>query len=148
MHARSSRPPCRRAQVSSRLGDAPATPRALTALRVSDYRLILRRLSLRDDSYIRALLAEGNDDARCPDLSASAHALVRLGALIAVDAAPTSYMSAIEDARRAGLTTDQIVTTLIAVLPVVGEPRVVSAAPNLSLALGYDVADALEGNHY
>jgi hypothetical protein len=30
------------------------------------------------------------------------------------------------------------------VLPIVGVPRVVSAASNLGLALGYDVADALE----
>jgi 4-carboxymuconolactone decarboxylase len=39
---------------------------------------------------------------------------------------------------------DEIVGTLIAVLPIVGVPRVVSAAPNLGLALGYDVANALE----
>jgi hypothetical protein len=29
-------------------------------------------------------------------------------------------------------------------MPVVGVPRVVSAAPNLGLALGYDVGEALE----
>ena len=29
-------------------------------------------------------------------------------------------------------------------MPIVGVARVVSAAPNLGLALGYDVADALE----
>jgi hypothetical protein len=32
------------------------------------------------------------------------------------------------------------------VMPVVGVPRVVSAAPNLGLAIGYDVADALEAS--
>jgi hypothetical protein len=39
---------------------------------------------------------------------------------------------------------DEIVGTLIAVIPIVGVARVVSAAPNLALALGYDVAEALE----
>ena len=34
--------------------------------------------------------------------------------------------------------------SLIVLIPVVGVPRVVAAAPNLGLALGYDVVDALE----
>jgi hypothetical protein len=36
------------------------------------------------------------------------------------------------------------VGVLIAMLPVVGVARVVTAAPNLGLALGYDVGEALE----
>jgi hypothetical protein len=39
---------------------------------------------------------------------------------------------------------DEIVGTLIAVLPIVGAARVVSAAPSLGLAIGYDVGEALE----
>jgi hypothetical protein len=34
--------------------------------------------------------------------------------------------------------------TLVAALPVAGAARVVSAAPKLSLALGYDIDEALE----
>jgi 4-carboxymuconolactone decarboxylase len=44
----------------------------------------------------------------------------------------------------AGASYDEIVGTLIAVMPIVGVARVVSAAPNLGLALGYDVSAALE----
>ena len=55
-----------------------------------------------------------------------------------------SYMSAIDAAEQAGVTREEIVGTLVAVLPVVGVARVVSAAPNLGLAIGYDVAEALE----
>jgi 4-carboxymuconolactone decarboxylase len=44
----------------------------------------------------------------------------------------------------AGATYDEIVGTLIAVMPIVGVARVVAAAPNLGLALGYDVGEALE----
>jgi hypothetical protein len=37
-----------------------------------------------------------------------------------------------------------MVGVLLAVVPILGEPRVVSAAPKLGLALGYDVGAALE----
>ena len=53
-------------------------------------------------------------------------------------------MSAVEAGLEAGASYDEIVGTLIAVIPIVGVARVVSAAPNLGLALGYDVAEALE----
>lgn len=111
---------------------------------MGDYRAILRRLALRDDRYIDTLLAEEASAAAASELDPRGHALVRVGALIAADAAPPSYMSAVEDALAAGSTQEEIVGTLIAVLPVVGAARVVSAAPNLGLALGYDVAEALE----
>jgi 4-carboxymuconolactone decarboxylase len=111
---------------------------------VRDYRVILRRLALRDDRYIDTLLAEEQTAAAVSELDPRGHALVRIGALIAADAAPPSYMSAVEDALEAGSTYDEIVGALIAVLPVVGVTRVVSAAPNLGLALGYDVGAALE----
>jgi 4-carboxymuconolactone decarboxylase len=112
---------------------------------VGDYRAILRRLALRDDKYIDVLLAEeASAVAAASALDPRARALVRVGALIAADAAPPSYMSAVEDALAAGSTYEEIVDALIAVLPVVGAARVVSAAPNLALALGYDVGEALE----
>jgi 4-carboxymuconolactone decarboxylase len=113
-------------------------------LAVSGYRTILRKLALRDDRYIEALLADERVSAAVSELDPRSHAFARLGALIAVDAAPPSYMSAVEGAERVGISRDEIVGTLIAVLPVVGAARIVSAAPNLGLALGYDVAEAFE----
>ena len=50
----------------------------------------------------------------------------------------------IDAARAAGADVDEIVGTLIAVAPTVGLARVVSAAPELALSLGYDVDAALE----
>jgi 4-carboxymuconolactone decarboxylase len=79
-----------------------------------------------------------------PGSTGRSHALVRLGALIAMNAAPPSYMSAIDAADEASVSRDEIVGTLIAVLPIVGAARVVSAAPSLGLAIGYDVTEALE----
>ena len=77
-------------------------------------------------------------------LDAKTHALVRLGALVAIDSASPGYMSTLETARRRGATDDEIVGCLIAVLPAIGVARVVSAAPKLALALGFDVTAALE----
>jgi 4-carboxymuconolactone decarboxylase len=111
---------------------------------VEDYKTTLRRLAVRDDRYIESLLADERRSVALSGLDPATHALARVGALIAMDAAPPSYMNAVEAARDAGVTDEEIVGTLIAVLPLVGVARVVSAAPNLGLAIGYDVSDALE----
>ena len=111
---------------------------------MEQYKLILRRLALRDDSYIEALLGEESANAMVAGIDTRSHALLRIAALIAVDAAPPSYMSAVEAGLDAGATVDEFVGTLIAVMPIVGVPRVVCAAPKLGLALGYDVSEALE----
>ena len=111
---------------------------------MAGYKLILRRLALRDDRFIQGLLAEEQANAMVAGIDPRSHALLRIAALIAMDAAPASYMSAVEAGKEAGATYDEMVGTLIAVLPIVGAARVVSAAPNLGLALGYDVSEALE----
>jgi hypothetical protein len=61
---------------------------------VLDYKTTLRKLALRDDRYIEALLArEGMRSAEQSGLDSRARALVQIGALVAVDAAAPSYMS-------------------------------------------------------
>ena len=111
---------------------------------VLDYKATLRRLALRDDRYIESLLAQDHAGAAEAGIDPRAQALVSVGALIAIDAAPPSYMSAAQAALEAGATHEELVGTLIVVMPIVGVARVVSAAPNLGLAIGYDVAEALE----
>jgi hypothetical protein len=66
--------------------------------------------------------------------------LARLAALIAVDAPPASYLANASAVERAGLTTADIEGVMIAVAPVVGTPRVVSAAGQILRALGFAVA--------
>jgi 4-carboxymuconolactone decarboxylase len=111
---------------------------------VDDYKATLRRLAVRDDRYIEALLQTDEQNAAFAGLDDRSHALVRVGALIALDASPAAYMKSVEAALEADASYEEIVGTLIALLPIVGVPRVVTAAPNLGLALGYDVAEALE----
>jgi alkylhydroperoxidase/carboxymuconolactone decarboxylase family protein YurZ len=112
--------------------------------RVSDYRETLRRLSIRDDAYVDLLLGEDSANAAASSLDERTRALVCVAALVALDAAPPSYMAAIESAQRAGASREEVVGCLVAVMPVVGVARVVSAAPKVGLALGYDVEAALE----
>jgi len=106
---------------------------------------VLRKLTIRDNALLQhALAREGWGRPAESSLDPKTHALVRVAALIAMDAAAPSYLCAVDSAREAGATDEDVVGCLLAVLPILGEPRVVSAAPKLGLALGYDVGAALE----
>jgi 4-carboxymuconolactone decarboxylase len=106
-----------------------------------DHEERLRRLARHDDHLIRSMLAIPPGHVEASGLESKRCALVRLGALLALDAACVSYHWALAD----GATTDEIVGTLMAVAPITGVARVVAAAPEFALALGYDVDAALEG---
>ena len=56
----------------------------------------------------------------------------------------SSYHASVEAALAAGANLDELVGALIDAAPEVGLARVVSAAPDLAPALGYDVNAALE----
>ena len=71
-------------------------------------------------------------------------ALARIAAAIAIGATSATFGSLIDSALSAGATDEEILATLIAVAPVVGSARVVSAAPQLARAVGYDIDRALE----
>jgi alkylhydroperoxidase/carboxymuconolactone decarboxylase family protein YurZ len=102
---------------------------------VTDHRDRLARLASGDRSLA---------DEDTPTLDAATRSLVRVGALVASNAAASSYTRDVDRALAAGATVDQLVDTLVAVGPSVGLARVVSAAPRLAAALGYDVDEALE----
>ena len=109
-----------------------------------DHEETLLRLAIRDDAYVDEVLASKAANVAASHQDAKTHALVRLGALVCVDAATPSYLAAIDAARESGASDDEIVGTLVALITVVGVPRVVSAAPKLGLALGFDLTSALE----
>ena len=111
---------------------------------MEDYKVTLRRIAVRDDRYIDGLLQAESASATIAGLDDRSHALIRIAALVASDATPPAYMNSVEAALNAGASHDEIVGVLIAVLPLVGIARVVTAAPNLALAIGYDVSEALE----
>ena len=68
--------------------------------------------------------------------------LARLAALIAVDAPPISYVANASAIQESGMTTEDIQGVMIAVAPVVGAPRVMSAGGHILRALGIAVAVA------
>ena len=111
---------------------------------VESHECTLRKLAIGDDAFIDGVLASERTNRAQSGLDPKSHALVRLGALIAVDAASPSYLDALESARAAGTSDEELVGCLIAVLPELGAARVISAAPRLGLAIGYDVVAALE----
>ena len=63
-------------------------------------------------------------------------ALVKIAALIALDAPPASYAWQVTNALADGATPEDMLGVLRAVAPQVGGPRVVAAAPELMLAMG------------
>jgi 4-carboxymuconolactone decarboxylase len=111
---------------------------------VNLYETTLTRLAIADDSYYERLLGIEGTNVAESHLDEKTHSLVRLGALVAIDSPSPGYMRTVESARRHGASEDEIVGCLIAALPAVGVANVVSAAPKLALALGYDITSALE----
>ena len=62
--------------------------------------------------------------------------LVRVAALVAVDAPPASYMLNLGAAGEVGVSSDQVMGVLAGVAPIVGTTRVVAAAGRMVKALG------------
>jgi 4-carboxymuconolactone decarboxylase len=67
--------------------------------------------------------------------------LVKIAALIAMDAPPASYLWQVASALDAGATPRDFVGVLRAVMPQVGGPRTMAAAPELMVALGLELPD-------
>ena len=93
---------------------------------MDDYTDTLRRLSIRDDAYVESLLSDDQTNVEESGFDRKTHALVQLGAMVAIDPAPPSYMRLIDVALECNATRDEIVGTLIAAMPAVGAARVVS----------------------
>jgi alkylhydroperoxidase/carboxymuconolactone decarboxylase family protein YurZ len=68
--------------------------------------------------------------------------LVRIAALVAVDAPPVSYLTNIGIGGDVGIEAEDVQEVLIAVAPIVGTARVASAAGKMVRALGLAIAVA------
>jgi 4-carboxymuconolactone decarboxylase len=77
-------------------------------------------------------------------LDARTFALVKIAALIALDAPPASYAWQVANAVGDGASPEDILAVLRAVAPQVGGPRVVAAAPEIMVALGLSLPDGAE----
>jgi len=93
------------------------------------------------------LMAEGlemraNWEAKS-GLDSRAYSLVKIAALIALDAPPASYVWQVGTALAEGATPEDIVGVLIAIAPQVGGPKLVAAAPEIMIALGLTLPDGM-----
>jgi alkylhydroperoxidase/carboxymuconolactone decarboxylase family protein YurZ len=65
--------------------------------------------------------------------------LIRLAALAAVDAPPASYVMNAGAAMEAGVTLEDVQGILVAVAPIVGTARVMSASMNIAEGIGFAI---------
>jgi alkylhydroperoxidase/carboxymuconolactone decarboxylase family protein YurZ len=78
------------------------------------------------------------------DLDQKTRSLACVAAFVALGASAETYVRAVEAAVASGASRDEIIGVLYAVAPAVGIARVVTAAPRLAAAMGYDVDRAIE----
>ena len=83
------------------------------------------------------------DSLEASSLDAETLALVRIAALVAVDAPPASYLLNLGAASELGVDAEQVRGVLAAVAPIVGTARVASATGKIvkALAVAIEIAD-------
>ena len=83
------------------------------------------------------------DSLEASSLDVETLILVRIAALVAVDAAPVSYALNLEAAGAAGIDSEQVRGVLAAIAPIVGTARVASATGNIvkALAVAIEIAE-------
>ena len=96
-----------------------------------------------DPTVLEELVQASVENIEASGLDAKTYAMVNIAALIALDAAPSSYVWQVGLALESGVTSEEILGLLIALTPTVGNARIVAAAPEIALALGIDL-DTIE----
>lgn len=95
-----------------------------------------------DTPVLDTLTAMTIDSLERCSLDASTLILTRIAALVAMDAPAISYLAHVDPALKANLTSEQLQDVLVAIAPVVGTARVMSAAGHIAKALGFAIAMA------
>ena len=88
----------------------------------------LERIAQGDAPVLETLLSMNLDALERSGLDDETYLLVRLAALVAMDAPPMSYLITLGAAAETGMTVEQAQAVLVAIAPVVGSARVTSAA--------------------
>jgi 4-carboxymuconolactone decarboxylase len=97
---------------------------------------VLTGISVGDVSVLDTAIGMRELGREVTGLDGRTYALVKIAALIALDAPPASYAWQIGNALDEGVTPEDILGVLRAVAFQVGGPKVVAAAPEIMLALG------------
>lgn len=99
----------------------------------------LSGISSGQGNLLEELIGLREADKESSGLDPRTFALVKIAALIALDAPPASYAFQVANALEDGATPEDILGVLRAVALQVGGPKVVAAAPEIMVALGLDV---------
>lgn len=110
-----------------------ATADALTAIALGQTGILEQAAELREE-----LRQQSGLDPR-------AFSLVKIAALVAIDAPPASFIMQVGAALDAGAAPREILGVLTAIAPQVGIPRVVAAAPEIMVALDLDLPQGVDG---
>ncbi len=110
--------------------------------RTARFQETLRRLAIFDEGFVDA--GFGLDRGGTPVLDAKTAALLQVAVSVAIGSSPVCLQWGAARALAAGATKDEIADVLMAIIPVAGLGRVVSAAPAVATALEYDIEAALE----
>ena len=103
----------------------------------------LRQLAMIHEGFVQDKARLGLDPARTSALEPKTAALL-LVAAVAIGSPAVCLEWSAGRALAAGASEDEIAEVLAVIAPVAGLSRVVAAAPDVAIALGYDVAAALE----
>ena len=103
---------------------------------VTDPETRLRQLATGDHQALQALAQMHERNFEASGLDEETYDLTRMAALMAIGAAPVSWLAHLGAARHHSIPRERILGTLIAVAPVVGTARTVSAGANIAKALG------------
>jgi 4-carboxymuconolactone decarboxylase len=104
----------------------------------------LRKLAMIDEAFVRDETGLVLGPRRTLALDARTASLLQLAVSVAIGSPGACLEWSTARALAAGATDDEIADVLLVIAPVAGLGRVVRAAPDVAIALGYDVAAALE----
>ena len=104
----------------------------------------LRRLAMIDEGFVEDGAGLALDPLSTSTLDPKTASLLQVGVSVAIGSSSVCLEWSTARAMAAGATEDEIADVLLAIAPVVGLGRIVSAAADLATALGYDIAAALE----
>lgn len=100
---------------------------------------LIKGVATHDDSVIEGLLKARLDNMELSGLDRRTYSLACIAALIALDAAPASYLFQIGLALESGVSAEEIIGVLVALNPIVGNARTVAAAAEIGLSLGIEL---------
>jgi len=104
----------------------------------------LRRLAVIDEGFVEDEAGLGLGPAGNSALDPKTVALLQMAVSVAIGSPGVCLEWSAGRALGAGATEDEIAEVLLAIAPVAGLGRIVAAAPELAIALGYDIEAALE----